>query len=419
MFYKCFTKMATIKYVILGHEKKNDGTWNLKLRVTHNRKSAYISMPYYVDEGLVSHKNGEYALKEKTSVFVSVMRDIVIAREYLNDHGAEINVLEARDIADILNQKLYQKKKKRSNEPELFSLAEEIKRGMNENTMKSTDNALNRLAEYLGKRELPFTSITCSFLEGYERWLQSRTHNGKKLGRGILTYLSVIRKLYNVAVRIYNSDERVLIPNNPYARFRPQTYYGKQHIVLDSSTVRKVMQYESKYMYINRARDVFMISFFLCGANTADIYDSLRVRKGRIEYERHKTRDRRSDRAFLSIKIEDELRPYLAKYKGKNGVFSFRDELKNAMTFNAIVNKGLKVIGEQIGEPELNFYCARRAWATIARNECHVPLEDVAFSLAHNTAHKVTEIYIGKDYGIIDRANRKVIDAVLGGVSIS
>src|ERR1700709_1905819 len=54
MFYKCFTtdfvSMATIKEVVLKHHKKEDGTYNLKYRLTHNRKITYINTNHFVGE---------------------------------------------------------------------------------------------------------------------------------------------------------------------------------------------------------------------------------------------------------------------------------------------------------------------------------------------------------------------------------
>jgi len=56
---------------------------------------------------------------------------------------------------------------------------------------------------------------------------------------------------------------------------------------------------------------------------------------------------------------------------------------------------------------------ARHSWATIARNDCRVPKDDVALCLGHEDAdNKVTDIYIRYDYSIIDEANRKILDLV-------
>ena len=74
------------------------------------------------------------------------------------------------------------------------------------------------------------------------------------------------------------------------------------------------MTFETKLKGVQIARDAFIISFLLCGINSADLYYIVE-NNGRVDYERRKTKDRRADNAFISIKIEPELLPYIDKYK--------------------------------------------------------------------------------------------------------
>lgn len=39
--------MATISWVVFKHHKKADGTFNPKIRVTHNRTTSYMSTNIY------------------------------------------------------------------------------------------------------------------------------------------------------------------------------------------------------------------------------------------------------------------------------------------------------------------------------------------------------------------------------------
>lgn len=41
--------MATVSWVVFKHHKKSDGTYNPKIRISHNRTSSYISTPIYTD----------------------------------------------------------------------------------------------------------------------------------------------------------------------------------------------------------------------------------------------------------------------------------------------------------------------------------------------------------------------------------
>ena len=40
--------MATFKAEVYKHQKRSDGTWNVKIRVTHNREKKYLSTSIYV-----------------------------------------------------------------------------------------------------------------------------------------------------------------------------------------------------------------------------------------------------------------------------------------------------------------------------------------------------------------------------------
>jgi hypothetical protein len=95
----------------------------------------------------------------------------------------------------------------------------------------------------------------------------------------------------------------------------------------------------------------------------------------------------------------------------------------NYLDWQRYVNLELKKIGEAIlkklkeKDPKaiypVNFTTnwARHTWATIARNDCRIPKDDVALCMGHEDQdNKVTDIYINYDYSIIDEANKRVLN---------
>ena len=118
--------------------------------------------------------------------------------------------------------------------------------------------------------------------------------------------------------------------------------------------------------------------------------------------------NRRDDRAFISIKVEPELLPYLERYKDSLGdrAFNFFVRYSTHKQFVHKVNAHLKKVGDELGIPDLTLYAARHSWATIARNDCGISLDDVAMCLNHKSGHDVTDTYIKKDWSIIDRRLR-------------
>ena len=148
--------------------------------------------------------------------------------------------------------------------------------------------------------------------------------------------------------------------------------------------------------------------------NFADMYEADKYENGRLSYERKKTKGRRQDRAFISIKVEPEAAEIIEKYRDKTGqrVFDFYHRYSTSHIFSSNVNKGLKKVAEacKIDEP-LSTYYARHSWATIARNKCGVSKDDVDLALNHvDQGVKMADIYIEKDWSLIDIANRAVID---------
>jgi integrase len=160
-----------------------------------------------------------------------------------------------------------------------------------------------------------------------------------------------------------------------------------------------------------------MISFFLMGMNSADLYDCTDLKGNTLRYFRKKTRGRREDKAEIVITVCPELLPILQKYRDKTKVrvFDFYQRYRDESTFNAAINKGLKSIIKG-----LEFYSARHSWATIALNEAGVDKYTVHSALNHvEEAMKMTEVYLIKDWSLINNANRKVIDYVLKPAKLS
>lgn len=64
---------------------------------------------------------------------------------------------------------------------------------------------------------------------------------------------------------------------------------------------------------------------------------------------------------------------------------------------------------------KFNDVLRRHSWATIARNNCGVSKDDINLSLNHvDEGLKMADVYIAKDWSLIDEANRKVIDYLNG-----
>lgn len=399
--------MATVKVVVLKHQKKEDKTWNVKLRITHNRESAYISTPYFLNAKFLTD---DFKIKERNNpVYDAVMVEALKVRAELTRLGRSVDNFTAKNLCSHIEDVLSGNNSKTL---KFFEVArcyidESISNGKRIGTVNKA--RINSFEEFCGK-DIEFSAITLSVIEKYEKHLRERGLSNVS----IIDYIGSVRFIFNKAREQYNDEDTgvIRIINNPFRKYKFPKKPQSRKKALSKDQILSIMNYETKYKGMEIGRDAFIISFLLAGINSVDIYSIDKIKDGRIEYERSKTKDRRADNAFISVKIEDELKPYLERYKDNDRVFCFYKRNATSMNFNQAINEKLKKIGTELGIDNLTFYAARYSWATIARNECGISMDDIAVCLNHKSEYSITDIYVKRDWEIIDRANRKVIDYI-------
>lgn len=73
----------------------------------------------------------------------------------------------------------------------------------------------------------------------------------------------------------------------------------------------------------------------------------------------------------------------------------------------------MKGLRELTGISELTLYWARHTFGSLARNECRMSVDDIGEALNHvDNGHFTTDIYIAKDWAIVDDVQRQVIQLI-------
>lgn len=411
----------TLKPVILKHQKRGDGTFNVKIRVTLNRKIGYIPTEHYVGVKQLSKD-----LKEIKDNFINdeLTLELVRLRKEISKLGAKVNNYDVKQLGEYLQEKRNPNNAGNGIDFIEFGLSkiEEMKAEGRDSSAANYQGAINNLKEFIKRDSIDIKEITVRFLRQYETFLRTREGMGS---RGLEVNLIVIRALFNFAREEYNDEdmEDIRISHYPFSKYKIPKSDIPEKRSLDIYKILSIMSYEytipkfATILEVSRpelARDVYTLSFLLVGMNSADLYHIEKIDKGgRITYNRQKTKDRRQDKAEISIKIPAEALPLIKKYKDPTGkrVFNFYQRYSTHKTFNSNLNKGLKTIGDAVNIDNLDFYSARHSWATIARNDCDVSVDDISLALNHSSisSSRVTDRYIRKDWTRIDDANDKVL----------
>lgn len=407
--------MATFKPEVRMDNLRSDNTYSIRIRITHNRKVKRIPTSIYVDKKEVT-KSG----KIKNQQIIDQLEDIV--REYRKKVTALSVAIEVMTIDELTE---YLTKKDETLKVDFFEFSEKwIAKNKDKHGIQIFVSMLNTLEKFLGRRRLDFKEINYRFLKSFEEHLGQR--------RRLSLYMGKIRHLYNEAKLEYNDEEygRILIPWSPFAKYSIPNIEPTKDRTLTAEQIRQIYElpykpnrFPSRPCAYNVAKDVFILSFCLMGMNTADLYlcEELAESKGRytITYNRAKTSARRSDKARISVDIHPFLVPLFEKYRNprKGKIFSFVNRYCDYTQLNKSVNKGLKEVGKAIGIDDLEFYAARHTFATIARNKLGYDKSTVGEALNHvEKENKITDIYIQKDFSIINKLNKEVIEYVFKGL---
>ncbi len=254
-----------------------------------------------------------------------------------------------------------------------------------------------------------FETINAQWLQRFER------HYSKTMQvNGIAIQLRNIRTVFNWAI------DNEWTTCYPFRRFKiKQEKAAINDIsVEDLRLLRDYPVEEWQEIY----RDLFMLSFYLCGINIGDmlLLTQKNVRGGRIVYHRQKTG------RLYDVPLIPEAKAIIKKYRGEKFLLSPMDKLADYHTFTQHCNLALKKIGtkeivpDKVGKlrkvvyhpilPNLTTYTARYTFASIGA-ELDIPRETIALCLGHAWSD-VTSHYINYNRKKIDEAVKKIVGFV-------
>lgn len=264
--------------------------------------------------------------------------------------------------------------------------------------------ALRSFARFRHQQDIPLAAIDGDLIEAYEADLR---RSGVSRNTSSF-YMRILRAVYNRAV------EKNLTPQRYPFR---HVYTGvdktvKRAITLESLRRLRMLDLRSD-SHLDYARDLFLLSFYLRGMSFVDMAYLKRsnLQDGVLVCRRQKTGQ------LLRIRWEPCMQAIVDKYPlrhpdyllpvFRSGFPDGRNQYKNR---GHLINRNLKRLGNLLNLPiPLTLYCARHTWASVARSR-EIPLSVISEGMGHDS-ETTTRIYLASlDTGVVDRANRLVID---------
>lgn len=387
--------MATAKIYLDKRVQKRDGTYPLKITISHRGATARISLGLSIRAEQWNDATGrvmQHPNKDFLNTFLlQQLTSIGNALLALRTRGA-LKDCTALQVRDMVLAELHPEERQPVTLAEWYQHFQDAHE--NRRTREIYAATWVQIERYdKNAARLRFEDITKDWLDGFFACMAA--HSPSVNARNI--HLRNIRAVFN------NALDNELTTHYPFRRVKIRPVATPKRN-LKAEALRRLFSadvpaWQRKYV------DVFELSFLLIGINIGDLLGlpANADADGRVTFNRKKTR------RLYSIKVEPEAREIIDRYRGEHCLLNVAEGCATYRHFANRMNNNLREL-----VPGLTTYWARHSWATIAAS-LDIPDDTIALALGHSCANSTTAIYIERDRRKVDAANRRVIDWVLHG----
>lgn len=345
--------MTTIKLAVLKHTRAKDGTYKIRISVGHQSETHYIVTKYKVTS--FSHFQNSMVVNQPDAPAINIK-----LRQLLNDYDERLERIYNPDqytcqqIRDLLKNMRPHQTGVTLRQLTEQNIEDLIKDGRT-TTAKMRRGFLDKFMEFAGGDVL-LEAITPQTIDNYMRWIRT---NGIGIAyEGML--LNMVKTIINLAIR----DGLIRYDVHPFAYCKIRNAEPRE-LDISVEDTRKIRDYETPYKGERKARDLFMLSYYLGGINLIDLLAYDFRDKTMLEYIRTKTRNKKKTNRTVSFTIPPEAQPYIDKYMNKKtGHLDFGNK-GTYETFKNIVTRDIKLIAQKAGIKDWKrccYYTARKSF---------------------------------------------------------
>lgn len=414
--------MITFKAIIIPNNRRKDGTYPVKIRVTYGGKVRRLPTNLVCRQEDITRSSGKIK-----SAFILNKADEIITQ--MRRAAAEIPVfeLEGKDV-DWVVARIKAKLTAGNFQLDFFEFAEtEVLPKMEKGTRATYATALNAFERFLGGRSCDINSITKSMVQDFVDFTSSQKpkhydiksgaykdcKTAKKTGISSYNYLTRLSYIFKAAKDKYNDEDEgnLLIPRSPFSKVEVAKPDAEGQRNLGVDLIQRLIDADTATKLQREAIDTFLLSFCLMGANMADIYAAKTPKGDEWEYYRQKTRGRRRDKAKMIVRIQEPARYYINRLASHGGwmLGVQHDKRGNKDLASESVNHRLASWCRANGVKTFTFYAARHTWASLARSQ-GVSKSVIDECLAHLGDYDLVDIYAPeRNWEQMAEANAKVL----------
>lgn len=372
-----------------SHPKKN-GKCPVKIRVTYRRDRRY----YPTGKDLTLDE-WEGLTTTKVRALVAVRKDIKSSYQIVRGVVEEL----ARDgifSFDSLNKRLKRSGVDTLNRAFAAKIAE-LKEQDRIGSMLVYNVVIQGLERFAGDR-IALESITVDWVRRYERFLLGEGKSRTTIG----IHMRHLRAILNDACRC----DAIKPAQYPFGRGKYEIQAGEgRKLALTLEQIGQIARYEDGNEATAKYRDYWLFLYLCNGINVAD-FVKLRYRDivdGEICFVRQKTERTTKTRKEIRVAVVPQMQAIIDRWGNtpapNNFIFPILDGSEDAVQSHAktiaatgLINKRMRMIGEQLEIGNISTYTARHSFATVLKR-AGANIAYISESLGHQDL-KTTENYL-------------------------
>ncbi len=395
-----------IRIVILPLKVLADGSHKLRIAVSHNSQTRYIPTRFTVPS-LKNLKNGN-VVGVPNAQYINLqlrtrMNDFYKACDELED----IDYYTCAQLVNMLTKRSEQKTDLKTVEQISEDMLANRQHAWSKSTIAGCKKGIRRFIEHFGK-DFVLVTLTHENVLEFHKYLEKQGYSQTSVGMR----MDSLKRLVKYAIRHDYVKYRVY----PFLDYK-SVKSAKRDIALSLELLRKMRDMPLTDKWEIYARDLFMLSFYLCGMNLADIL-RLDLTQDYVSFIRQKTFKRRDANDVTEFTIQPEARAILNKYLTPEGKLQFNG-FTTERSIQHINADHLKKLRPKLGYEKLIFYSARKTFTQLA-NELMIKDSVIEYCIgdAPLPSNRALYFYVRGNKRMADKAIRRVFDAVASDKSM-
>ena len=365
--------MATLKLTIFKAKVLKDGRHKIRIAVCHHQETSYIVTRFIIDN-LSQFKSGQVVKRPDASTINMKLRNM------LNEYQERMDAIKNIEMYSCAQLKsLLVGQGNVITAPTFQAVANEYIEQLTKSGRGNYAKLLERNCRYFtefSKGDFLLADINPMIVENYSNFLRHTKGIGETT---IGMMMSRTRTIINRGVK----QQLVKYDINPFAYYKIKTAPVRE-VDLSIENIIKIKNYCPDSKKLKVARDLFMLSFYLCGINLADLLQVDFRNVNHVEYVRKKAVNLKQSDQRIVIPIPHAATPIIYRWMNKNtGKLDFGYKFSYSNFYRYLTRSLNNVAAELNIKEKVVYYSARKSFAQFA-SELGIPDGVIDYCLGHS-----------------------------------